>query len=58
MEVQIKKKNKIRLVKDQGWYSEAEMRTELKWSALEPYISSRYNCRKMGSSMGDCSMVF
>ncbi|CAE7688745.1 unnamed protein product [Symbiodinium microadriaticum] len=36
LEVQIKKKNKIILYKDQGWYSEAEMRSELKWSAPGP----------------------
>lgn len=25
------KKMKIKLVRDEGWYSESEMRTELKW---------------------------
>ena len=33
----VRKSRRLVLTKDEGWYSEAEMKNELKWSALGHY---------------------
>ena len=38
LEIQIKKTKKIVLTRDEGWYSEGEMRSELGWLPLQPQV--------------------
>ncbi|CAE7368197.1 unnamed protein product [Symbiodinium pilosum] len=35
----VTRKSKIKILVDQGWYSEMEMKTDLKWSAPGPYTT-------------------
>ena len=36
LELVVKKERTLEVVRDEGWYSEADMKQELKWSSTTP----------------------
>ena len=53
----VKRTREIEIVKDQGWYSQSEMKADLKWSSSGPYVyMGCRGCNEHGTLMDNTFM--